>query len=147
MVTLADRSHMWHEHKGSIEENVIFDEIPPYNCCRLWYKERRHGSMLCSVVIFYNFMCVLWYKVSRYNIRVGVVVFFSRLLLPLGPRLESCLGMLCGVGFQSLPDCLGFPWNNSMGFSSHIIIIIITNSYIAVFTIIVSMRFTLVPWS
>ena len=29
-------------------------------------------------------------------------------------------GALCGLGFQSLPDCKGFPLNSFLCFSSHI---------------------------
>ena len=39
-------------------------------------------------------------------------------LPPLGPWFESP-GALCGLGFQSLLDCMGFPWNIYLGFSSH----------------------------
>ena len=35
---------------------------------------------------------------------------------PLGPQLDSSWGALCGLGFQSLPDCVGFSWNISLGF-------------------------------
>ena len=32
----------------------------------------------------------------------------------------NSVGALGGLGFQSLPDCVGIPWESSLWFSSHI---------------------------
>ena len=37
-------------------------------------------------------------------------------LPPPGPQFESHQGALQGLGFQSLLDGMGFPWNKSLGF-------------------------------
>ena len=54
------------------------------------------------------------------NQMVGLAQRFFPRLPPLGPRFESRRGALSGLGFQSLPDRVGFPLNTSLGFSSHI---------------------------
>lgn len=52
--------------------------------------------------------------------QVGVVVLSSPSCSTCEwPRFDSRPGALCGLGFQSLPDCEGFSRNNcSLGFSS-----------------------------
>ena len=60
---------------------------------------------------------LVWELFGLYS-RVGVVV--PCLVFYLGNPGSNPTG-LCGLGFQSLPDCVGFPWNISLGFSSYIL--------------------------
>ena len=46
---------------------------------------------------------------SHLGDRIGKMVSFLAFLLPLGPRFNPARA-LHGLGFQSLLDCVGFPW-------------------------------------
>ena len=51
---------------------------------------------------------------SQIGVRVSCLAFILQ-----DPGLNTTRA-LCGLGFQSLLDCAGFPWNNFLGFSSRI---------------------------